>query len=92
MKHYVIFGAGKYGKLAYSKLNRESVDYFIDNNTELTGNFINGKKILDFASYKKIAEGYILLIGVSEANQNDVAEQLIQNGLYDYILFSEIDD
>lgn len=92
MKQYVIFGAGKHGKIVYSKLNNQDIDYFVDNNTGLTGKKIFGKEILDFASYKKIADNYILIIGVSEINQNEVSEQLIQNGLYDYILFSEIDD
>lgn len=89
MKHYVIFGAGNYGKKAYSKLNNHDIDYFVDNNTGLTGKKLFEKEILDFSSYKKMAKNYILLIGVSEANQNDVVEQLIQNGLYDYILFPE---
>ena len=55
MKHYVIFGAGSYGKRAYSKLNNHDIDYFVDNNTGLTGKKLFEKEILDFASYKKIA-------------------------------------
>lgn len=92
MKHYVIFGGGNYGKAAYDKLDNRYIDYFVDNNTELTGKKLFEKDVLDFSSYKKNADKYILIIGISEAKQNEVIEQLIQNGLYDYILFSEIDD
>lgn len=91
MKKLVIFGAGNYGRKAYQKLKNKGVVFFIDNNTELCGKRLYGIEILDLYSYKKIAEGYNLVIGLSENREKELMEQLFRNQIYDFILYSEID-
>lgn len=91
MKKKVIFGAGNYGRKAYEKLKGEDVAFFIDNNTELCGKRLYGIEIIDFYSYKKIAQEYILIVGLSANREKELIEQLFRNKIYDFILFSEID-
>ena len=72
MKKLVIFGAGNYGRKVYEKLKNKEVAFFIDNNTELCGKRLYGIEILDLYSYKKIAEGYNLVIWLSENREKEL--------------------
>lgn len=64
----------------------------MDNNTGLRGKTLYDIKILDFDTYKTIAQEYSLIIGLSENREKELMEQLFQNEIKDFVLYSEIDD
>lgn len=92
MDKLIIFGAGNYGKKAYEKLQYKDIAFYVDNNTGLRGKTLYDIKILDFDTYKTIAQEYSLIIGLSENREKELMEQLFQNEIKDFVLYSEIDD
>lgn len=85
-KKIVIFGAGRFGRLALNK-NRERVAYFIDNNSELHGKEVDGfliKSVEEFISEKG---QYIVLIACK--SQETIKNQLEQLGITDYECYLE---
>lgn len=43
-RQIILFGAGDFGRKALEYFGEDRVAYFVDNNAELTGSLINGKK------------------------------------------------
>lgn len=61
MKRIVIFGAGKFGKMALKEYGNR-VAYFVDNNMDLTGKEIEGIPIINFKMLYEIKDGYEIII------------------------------
>lgn len=80
----VIFGSGKFGRIAYEE-NKTRVKYFIDNNTLLYNTEIDGKKIYSLNYYINEGKKYHILIACK--SQETIENQLIQNGIHDYSFF-----
>lgn len=72
MDKLIIFGAGNYGKKAYEKLQYKDIAFYVDNNTGLRGKTLYDIKILDFDTYKTIAQEYSLIIGLSETERKSL--------------------
>ena len=80
-KKIVIFGAGKFGRLALNR-NREQVAYFIDNNRELHGKEIDGFVIRPVEEFLAEKDNYTVLIACK--SQKEIKKQLEQSGVTDY--------
>ncbi|MDR1772926.1 MAG: SPASM domain-containing protein [Hungatella sp.] len=61
MKTIIIFGAGKFGKMALREYGNK-VAYFVDNNVNLIGNKIEGISIIDFKMLCEIKDNYEIVI------------------------------
>jgi len=82
---YVIFGAGDFGRRALAYFGADKVAYFVDNSAQRTGQLLQGKRILSFPEYRKIAGRYRTIIAVRHADE--MAAQLEHENLsdgYDY--------
>ena len=47
-KKIILFGAGEFGRKALEYFGEDKVAFYADNNEELTGTVINGKKVISF--------------------------------------------
>ena len=54
LRQIVIFGAGYDGKKALEYFGSENVFCFVDNNKDITGKMINGKRVLSFEQLKAL--------------------------------------
>lgn len=88
-KKYIIFGAGRYGKLALKYLGEENVEFFADN--VKTGIDISSNlKILSFNELKEIWKEYNIVIGTDDINSAQIAEQFESNGIDKYLFYIEM--
>ena len=86
MKKYILFGAGDYGKKALNFYGAANVAFFVDNNAKKANKTISGKDILDFQSYLAIQKNYVTVI--SSSFVSEIAKQLQDNGISDYLYYS----
>lgn len=86
MKKFILFGAGNFGKMALSYYGPENVKCFADNNQAKVGQFIQGKAIVSFQQMLEMAKDVQLVI--SSNSVESMAEQLEENGIHQYLLFS----
>lgn len=61
LKNVVLFGAGRFGRLAYPKY-KDRIAYWIDNNTSLQGRTLYGKEIKKVEDYVKDKNDYAVII------------------------------
>ena len=80
----VIFGAGKFGKLALDK-HKDKVVYFIDNNPLLIGKKVNGIEVRSLDDY--ITEGKKYKIIIAGKMQDEIKRQLCKYGVTNYDFF-----
>lgn len=86
-KDIVIFGAGKFGKLAFNKY-KDRVKYFIDNNEAVWGNFIDGKKVNSLDYYlENDRDRYVIMIACK--SQESIKRQLESHGIKEYKCYLE---
>ena len=87
----ILFGSGKIGQKVLEKLGEDYVYCFCDNNTSLAGAERYHKRIISFQELKEIYSGYIVIISADENNTEDIARQLENEGIYDYLSYSDIE-
>ena len=78
----VIFGIGERGKRIYSRLHKEEVVAFIDNNSSKVGMEYDGKKVISLKEYQERYLEYFILISVIYPEQ--IKRQLQENGITRY--------
>lgn len=86
---YILFGCGKIGKKALEYFGREQVYCFADNNSNLSGKEIYGKKIISFARLKEIYSSYTIVIATNAMNAKEIKEQFRNNDIDKYYVFEE---
>lgn len=89
----ILFGSGNYGKKALQLIGKENVVFFIDNNEERTGCLVDGIKVVSFNMLKKInVKNYYIVISVSDRIKFDLAEQLIEYSICDFIFCDYLEE
>ena len=91
-KKCILFGCGKIGKEALTYLGNKKVYCFVDNNSELVGKSVCGKKVMSFNEFKKIAKKYKIIIATRSYFAFQIMEQLKKNEIYNYDFFENIKD
>lgn len=86
----ILFGAGDYGSNALGYLGKERVVYFVDNNTEIIGQKKLGIEIISFDYLKKIYRDFQIILSVGERITMLIAEQLVENGIDEFIPYLTI--
>lgn len=85
-KDIIIFGAGKFGRMALVKYG-ERVAYFMDNNKDLWGNKIAGIEIRNVEEGIKDREDKIVVIAAKY--KDEMIVQLENLGINDYVFYQE---
>lgn len=75
-KKYALFGAGYVGQNLLQHIKHDMVAFFIDNNTEKEGTFIEGIPVRSFLSVKDELSKYNVIISVSEQYICEIESQL----------------
>lgn len=84
-KSVILFGAGRYGKMALTELGEENVEYFVDNDIHKQGSEIEGKKIYPLCHLEQVKETKTVMIcGMSHITME---RQLIEMGVKNFKLF-----
>lgn len=83
---YIIWGSGVRGKRILSRVNRNNVICFIDNDITKVNTFCEGKKIINFQEYLEKYSEYFILISMLRPEK--VIEQLENRGIYKYFILS----
>ncbi len=81
----ILFGAGKIGEEALSRLGRNHVHCFCDN--KITGKAQGekfGVKIISFQTLRKIHKQYVIMVCVGIDYVTELCGQLEEAGIYDY--------
>lgn len=89
VKDIIIFGAGQIGHMALSKYAGR-VDYFIDNNVQIQGNYINGVPVRSVEYGVKDIKGHMIII--ASRYQEMMAGQLRDMGIDSYSFYIEDSD
>lgn len=89
-KMYILFGSGKVGKKALACLGDERVYCFVDNNPNLSGSMVYGKKVISFNKLKEISKDYNIVITTRSYYAFQIMEQLKENDIYNYDFFENI--
>lgn len=91
-KKYIIFGAGEYGRKAAEMVGNENVQAFIDNNSEKVGTFVDGIEIQSFDYLKSNYQNYNVILGVGGNVVCDIANQLVNAGIDNFITYLQMID
>lgn len=84
----VIFGCGIVGIKTFTFIGGENVDYFCDNNEKFVGKIIEGKKVLGYKELLELEQSneVLLILGVNGYNAQNIAEQLEEDSVCDYVV------
>lgn len=85
---YVIWGAGQLGRKAVSVIGKEKIVLWVDTNPEIQGVEINGLIVESPNAIKSLEEAFIILI-TPAAYEEQISNELEQQGLHNYFYFSE---
>lgn len=89
-KKNIIFGAGSIGITALHLIGKENVLAFVDNNNLKIGKQLEEKEIISFKKLLQIHDKYNIVIGVDLRKSYEIAAQLEENKIENYILFYEL--
>lgn len=81
----VIFGAGKYGEMAFREIGDSNVAFFIDNSESKQGTTFLGKKIMSLDEYIKAKKPYHIV--VASTYSASMEKQLKEYGITDYSIY-----
>lgn len=81
-----IFGSGHFGQQALKEYGVDKVKYFVDNNQSKWGTKCQGKEIISFEKYQKIAKEYYTVVAVNDFQA--IVKQLEDIGIYKYEIFN----
>lgn len=84
MKSIIIFGAGKFGKMALHEYE-DRVVYFADNNVNLIGEEIEGIKVISLEELVQIKEQYDIIIATKYSDS--VIKQFQNVGIQEYKVY-----
>lgn len=88
-KKLILFGAGKRGRLALQRY-KNKVACFCDNNSNIQGQYIDGVRIISFENMVKMySSQYIIMITPQQYCY--LVAQLEEEGIYDYIFFTDLE-
>ncbi len=89
MKRIIIFGAGTEGRNLLKKIDRNDVDFFVDNNNALSGKRIDGIKVIPFNTLMSLydCEKHIIIIS-AEGFFDEIRNQLEDVGIREYVKLS----
>ena len=87
---YFLFGAGTYGTRAISLIGKENVEFILDNDSRKWGTDIEGIPILNPQDIKALSVGLYGVITVSSEKAGDIARQLEDSGIHDFIRYEEL--
>ena len=86
-KKIILFGAGKYGKMALNHFGLDKVHCFADNHTY--GHMVNSKIVISFDSLCQMHYDYDVVISVHEDMHDDIEEQCKANNI-NYFLYHDV--
>lgn len=90
MEKYIIVGAGNFGERISDIVGVDKISYFIDNDVQKQGKMLKNRMVysLEKGLQKRKEEQFV--IAVSEKYFEQIANQLIENGIYYYISSQEL--
>lgn len=77
----ILFGAGRYGRLALNQYG-DKVEFFVDNNKEIQGKYIHGIKVISFEQLLSIYKDYEIVI--STKYEEKIISLLEEHGITNY--------
>ena len=79
----ILFGAGTSGKELLNKINRDIVEFFVDNNPNINGTYIDGIEVISVSNLEKLVSvaKYDIVI-TSEKYFHEIKEQLNAIGIF----------
>jgi len=88
----VVFGCGNVGMRTLAFIGSERVDYFCDNNAGFIGRIIDGKEVIGYDRLLRLRESgdVLILLGVNGYHAKNVAQQLENDGIYDFIVAGQL--
>ncbi len=89
-KKIILFGAGEFGRKALEYFGEDKVAFYADNNVELTGTVINGKKVISFTELLERYQEYQIVIAVDVRKTAAIAGQLEQHGIREFTSYMEL--
>ena len=87
---YFLFGAGTYGMRAISLIGKENVKFILDNDSRKWGTDIEGIPVLNPRNTKGFFDGLRGVITVSSEKAGDIARQLEDSGIRNFIRYEEL--
>lgn len=88
-KKVVVFGAGEYGRRAYSALGKK-IAYYVDSDSKKIGTKFNDIEIISINDLIKLVGEYQILIAVSEEKVIDIINLLVGREISGYSVFQSI--
>ena len=89
-KEIVLFGAGSIGKKALKFFGKERIIFFSDNNEKLIGSNVDGIEVISFKTLIMIKNKVQVVVSVDGRKEMLIAKQLVENGISNYVLFSNV--
>lgn len=84
MKNIVIFGAGKFGKMALKEYSG-SVKFFVDNNTDIIGKNVEGIPVIDIQTLCNVHDNYKIIIATKY--YKPIIDQLLSLDIKSYDIY-----
>lgn len=92
MKKVILFGAGKFSKIAIQIIGKSKIEYIVDSNPDKSGTFVCDVPVYSYNEKKdelKI-EASNLVIAVSEKYESEIIDQLNKDGIKVTATISEL--
>lgn len=89
-KEIILFGAGIFGRNALAYFGEDKIFCFVDNNPDIVGKDLDGKRIISFEALQDIYQRYQIVLAVDSGKVNALVKQMDECGITDYICFVEL--
>lgn len=89
-KGVLLYGAGKFGKMALNHFGKENVVCYIDNNKNLENKKINGLRVYKFEKITKLSMDYQIVISTDTYLAGELAEELERVGITEYVTIIDV--
>ncbi|MBZ0312898.1 glycosyltransferase [Clostridium butyricum] len=89
-KRIILFGAGDFGRKSLEFFGKDKIEFFVDNNEEKINTYIDGIRVIAFKDMLDIYENYNIVISVDARKASNLANQLIDNGIYNFKTYMEL--
>ena len=86
---YILFGCGAMGKEAVYYFGWSNVYCFVDNDPDMVGREIVGKKVISVQELKKIHSSHKIVITAAPLAAWEIGTQLAKEGILDFLLLKE---
>lgn len=91
-KSLILFGAGRLGREILRRAGASKCSFFVDNDFRKSGSLVEGIPVVCFEDFLKQYQNELVVICTRGELANEIELQLLENGIFSYVLYDELQE